>query len=177
MSYLFGTRGVLDALGDSSTTEGALTVAEVRLGDDVFTLLSPLDFSVTLTNTGAGIVASGTARARVRSSCVRCLGEYESDVTVVVDGFYVRPEHDVDLPEEQEREHIVDERIDLEPAIFQAFVLELPFAPTCRVDCAGLCPRCGADRNEGPCGCPGEDDASPFAALRESFPAPARDED
>jgi uncharacterized protein len=171
MSYLLGTRGVLDALGDSSTTEGTLAVAEVRLGDDVFTLLDPLDFSVTLTNTGAGIVAAGTAKTRVRTSCVRCLGEFESDVVAVVDGFYVRPEHDVDLPEEQEREHIVDERIDLEPAIFQAFVLELPFAPTCRADCAGLCPSCGADRNEGPCGCPDQGDASPFAVLREAFPS------
>ena len=29
----------------------------------------------------------------------------------------------------------------------------LPLAPLCRPDCAGLCPSCGADRNEGPCGC------------------------
>jgi uncharacterized protein len=176
MSYLVGTRGVLDALGDSATTEGTLAVEDVRLGDDVFTLLSPLAFSVTVTNTGAGIVAAGTVRTRVRTSCVRCLGEFESDVAAAVDGFYVRPEHDVDLPEEQEREHIVDERIDLEPAIFQAFVLELPFAPTCRAECPGLCPSCGADRNEGPCGCPGQGDASPFAVLREAFPPTPSDD-
>jgi uncharacterized protein len=177
MSYLVGTRGVLDALGDSTTIEGSLAVGEVRLGDDVFTLLSPLAFAVTLTNTGAGIVAAGTASARVRTACVRCLAEYESDLSAQVDGFYVRPEHDVDLPEEQEREHIVDERIDLEPAVFQAFVLELPFAPTCRTDCPGLCPTCGADLNEGACSCPGGDDGSPFAVLREAFPPPPPDHD
>jgi uncharacterized protein len=176
MSHIVVTRGCLDALGDSYTTEGALAVEEVRLGDDVFTLLEPLSFSVTLTNTGAGIVAAGSAHTRVRATCVRCLGEYESDVTAPVDGFYVRPEQDVDLPEEQEREHIVDERIDLEPAIFQAFVLELPFAPTCRAECPGLCPSCGADRNEGPCGCLGQGDASPFAVLREAFPPTASDD-
>jgi uncharacterized protein len=32
-------------------------------------------------------------------------------------------------------------------------VLELPMAPLCRDDCAGLCPQCGANRNEGDCGC------------------------
>ena len=37
-----------------------------------------------------------------------------------------------------------------------ALLLELPMAPRCREDCAGLCPRCGADRNLGPCGCDAE---------------------
>jgi len=26
-------------------------------------------------------------------------------------------------------------------------------APLCMEDCAGLCPQCGANRNEGDCGC------------------------
>ena len=34
-----------------------------------------------------------------------------------------------------------------------AIVLELPMAPLCREDCRGLCPQCGADRNEAECGC------------------------
>jgi uncharacterized protein len=34
-----------------------------------------------------------------------------------------------------------------------AIVLELPMAPLCRDDCRGLCPQCGADRNEADCGC------------------------
>jgi uncharacterized protein len=29
----------------------------------------------------------------------------------------------------------------------------VPIAPHCREDCQGLCPRCGADLNQGPCGC------------------------
>jgi uncharacterized protein len=172
MSHLIGTRDVLDVLGDSHTAEGELAVDGVRVADDVFVFAGPAPFTVTLTNTGAGIVADGTVRGRVRSTCVRCLTESESDIVARVEGFYVRPEEDVDLPQEQEREHIVDDRIDLEPAVFQALVLELPFAPTCRPDCAGLCQRCGADLNQGPCGCPAGDDSSPFEVLRQAFPAP-----
>ena len=48
---------------------------------------------------------------------------------------------------------IVDETIDLGPLARDAVVLELPMAPLCREDCAGLCPQCGANRNEGDCGC------------------------
>jgi len=35
----------------------------------------------------------------------------------------------------------------------EVILLEVPAAPICRPDCAGLCPRCGADRNAGPCAC------------------------
>lgn len=40
--------------------------------------------------------------------------------------------------------------IDLEPILRDAVVLELPFTPLCRPDCAGLCPECGADLNRDP---------------------------
>jgi uncharacterized protein len=34
----------------------------------------------------------------------------------------------------------------------EAVLLDLPLAPLCRPDCAGLCPECGADLNAGDCG-------------------------
>ena len=40
--------------------------------------------------------------------------------------------------------------IDLEPVLRDAVVLELPFQPLCRPDCAGLCPQCGANLNDDP---------------------------
>ena len=48
---------------------------------------------------------------------------------------------------------IDDDVIDLAPLVRDSVVLELPGAPLCREDCAGLCPQCGANLNEGPCGC------------------------
>jgi uncharacterized protein len=36
----------------------------------------------------------------------------------------------------------------------------------CDPACKGLCPRCGADLNEGPCGCTAEDMDSRWEALR-----------
>ncbi len=34
-----------------------------------------------------------------------------------------------------------------------ALLLDLPVAPLCRDDCAGLCPSCGIDRNQSTCDC------------------------
>jgi len=47
------------------------------------------------------------------------------------------------------------DRIDLAPLAREALLLELPLAPLCQAECAGLCPTCGADLNAGPCGCAG----------------------
>ena len=33
-------------------------------------------------------------------------------------------------------------------------MLALPTRPLCAEECRGLCPRCGANLNAGPCGCP-----------------------
>jgi uncharacterized protein len=41
----------------------------------------------------------------------------------------------------------------LRPLVRDALLLELPLAPLCRPDCRGLCARCGADLNAGPCSC------------------------
>ena len=40
--------------------------------------------------------------------------------------------------------------IDLEPVLRDAAMLDLPFIPLCREDCAGLCPTCGVNLNDDP---------------------------
>lgn len=42
--------------------------------------------------------------------------------------------------------------LDLSPILSEAFALELPYTALCREDCKGLCPICGANRNEVNCG-------------------------
>jgi uncharacterized protein len=43
--------------------------------------------------------------------------------------------------------------IDLTEAVREEVGFAVPTYPLCREDCAGLCPHCGADLNEGPCAC------------------------
>jgi len=55
--------------------------------------------------------------------------------------------------------------IQLDSVCLELISLALPVKPLCREDCAGLCPRCGVDRNETPCGCSEAAPNSPFAVL------------
>ena len=48
---------------------------------------------------------------------------------------------------------IRDERLDLDGLVREDILLELPTKFLCREDCRGLCPICGKNLNDGPCGC------------------------
>ena len=67
---------------------------------------------------------------------------------------------------------VAGDSLESAPLVREQIVLELPAKPLCRVDCAGLCPRCGADRNLGECRC-GDTAADPrweaLSALRDKL--------
>lgn len=59
-------------------------------------------------------------------------------------------------------------QLDLTELVRQHLVMALPMAPLCRLDCRGLCPACGADRNEGTCDC-ADDETDPRLRVLRAF--------
>lgn len=61
-----------------------------------------------------------------------------------------------ELSSEQDDDAFVavpEERLDLDELLREDILLDLPSKFLCSPDCKGLCPRCGKNLNEGPCGC------------------------
>ena len=106
-----------------------------------------VDLDVELEAVSDGILASGRVDARWAAECRRCLRPIEGGVTA---GFRELFEPH---PTEGETWPLRQERVDLEPLAREAVLVELPLAPLCQEDCRGLCSTCGADLNQGPCGC------------------------
>ena len=166
MPYKVEIRSLLESLSASRDVSGSFAAPDVELGEQTYSFDGPIEFDVTLTNGGAGVVLAGEARAKVVTPCVRCLVDFTSEVTAEVEGFYVRPGHEKVFPEEQEVELVADDStVDLEPAILQSVVVELPFAPVHDPGCKGICPACGTDLNSGTCDCGQTAPPSPFDAL------------
>lgn len=119
------------------------------IGIDVIAVppASPIRLDLTLESVSEGVLVSGTAEVSLVGECARCLDEVTDTLVVDVQDLFVYPESEAT---EEEAGRIVDERIDLEPLLRDAVVLELPLAPLCRDDCAGLCPVCGANLNDDP---------------------------
>ncbi len=83
--------------------------------------------------------------ASLRGPCMRCLEPARPEVSV--------DSREVDQPgdvEELRSPYVEDDVIDLRGWARDALALALPAQLTCRPDCAGLCPQCGANLNEDP---------------------------
>ncbi len=104
-----------------------------------------------------GVLVQGEMSGTYLAQCRRCVKDVRQDFSFTGSEVY-RPAADV----WEEGYVIKDESIDLEPMVRDTVALRLPESPLCREDCAGLCPRCGADLNEGACGC----EAAPEGDLR-----------
>jgi uncharacterized protein len=59
--------------------------------------------------------------------------------------------------------------IDLSEAVRQYILLAMPMKPLCREDCAGLCPRCGCNRNIDSCDCSDSGVDPRFAVLAKFY--------
>ena len=63
--------------------------------------------------------------------------------------------------------YLIDgQSIELDDIIIPALLLAVDFAYYCKPDCKGLCPKCGKNLNEGPCGCSTREIDSRLAVLQ-----------
>lgn len=108
---------------------------------------SPIHLDLRLEAVVEGVLVTGTAEVMVTGECARCLEPIEDDLTIDVQELFLYPGTDVD---DEEASRIEGELIDLEPVVRDGVVLDLPFTPLCRPDCAGLCPDCGQNLNAEP---------------------------
>lgn len=150
-----------------------------RPGDSVIPDDAEVTCDVELQSFPGGVMVRGTVTGPWKGACRRCTGPVEGELRVSVRERFVDTET-LALGGDEEAYPIVEDRLDLEPLVHDVVVLELPVAPLCAEDCPGLCPWCGADRNQEECGCvpPVDPRWASLDVLRSApleAPAPAHD--
>jgi uncharacterized protein len=120
----------------------------------------PVAIDLLLERVPEGIVVRGNLTAAWSSACSRCLEPVGGEISVHVDELFEAH------PLEGETYQLDEDAIDLEPMVRDALLLELPLAPLCNDDCAGLCATCGANRNQTHCECATTELDPRWAALR-----------
>ena len=111
---------------------------------------------------------SGRIEGRVETECRRCLADVAAPMAE--DAHFVFAEAGDAEVEDDPDVYQLDPRsleLDLRPAVREQWLLGVPAFVECRPDCKGLCPTCGADLNEGPCGCAAQATDPRWDALRE----------
>lgn len=128
--------------------------------EDVF-WREPIEWSGTIQRFGADIYCRGTSRADIVQPCSRCLKDVSLTLKVGATFFFVpdrsvegEGNEEVEVASEESDMYLYDGgEVGLREPVRDSLIMAVPLQPFCREDCQGLCSRCGADLNDGPCGC------------------------
>lgn len=147
------------------------TDEELGLDKELYRFPDPIAVTLTVHKSHDEAIIEGRVTTTAYAECVRCL----DDVTIRVNETFRRVASIV--PDSQVEEDTGDPDFtflpeslpdwDLAEPLREVIQLALPDNPLCREDCRGLCPTCGANRNQESCNCNGAKDRNPMAQLGE----------
>lgn len=144
--------------------EGGPEFEGVRLG-------GPLTVHAQYALESDALRVKGKIRTWIEASCSRCLKDMQFEVDERFNEVFVERAGDQDTYTFSREA----KRVSLDQMVRDMLLTVLPMQLLCSEDCKGLCPKCGANLNEGPCGCGDGGDArnmdenNPFAKLKDLF--------
>lgn len=119
---------------------------------------------------GLDVFFRGDLHGQVIGTCARCLEEYSFDLDhpfmfVLTPRVAAGTEPKAPSGDDLAFSYYEGDEIDVTPLVYEQTILALPTRPLCAENCRGLCPRCGANLNAGPCGCPAAPSDSRLAGI------------
>jgi uncharacterized protein len=128
-----------DRRTSSAPAELGVEMVRVPTGAD-------LELEVLLEGVTEGVLVTATVTAPLAGECARCLEPFTSATSVRFQELYTLEEGAA-----ASDGYVLDGGVlDLESALRDALVLELPLSPLCADDCLGLCPQCGVRLADAP---------------------------
>lgn len=155
---------VLKDYGGKIQISGDVSMEDVAFLGETFSFDAPLHIEGSITNNTKSLELQAEVTGSTGVHCARCT----KPMTVPVE-FSLR---EILVQDEQAVSDDVDVivfsgySLDITEIVINNFLMQVPGKYLCREDCKGLCPKCGADRNAGDCGC-AEDIDPRWAALAE----------
>ncbi|MFA5309460.1 MAG: DUF177 domain-containing protein [Dehalococcoidales bacterium] len=126
-----------------------------------------------LLRTQRSILVKCALKSEVDLVCSRCLGRFRQPLKIKFEEeFY--PTLDAQTgtplpPPEDTNLFTIDQQhtLDITEAVRQYSLLAIPMKPLCKKECAGLCPTCGKNLNQGKCDCPTDNTDPRWSRLAE----------
>jgi uncharacterized protein len=153
----------LKDLDEKVELEGVFDPGSLDFSGDILRQVGPLAWSASAERVGEEIRIAGRLSVTTESSCSRCLEPARCDIQKSFDLFFrerdeaLFDEDDVELTEEDTRTaFFVGTQLAIGDLLREQVLLALPMKVLCRLDCKGLCPVCGTNRNQNTCTCSGE---------------------
>ncbi len=130
---------VQTARGDKAPFEFGAT-AEKLFGEALEDFEGEIKISGEVEDVGRCYVVRGRIECKKIFTCDRCLTQATENQV-----------HEFE--EEFDKSEAVEDLIDVTELLRDELLAGQPMKNLCKADCKGLCPKCGANLNEGECGC------------------------
>ena len=130
---------VQTARGSKAPFEFSAT-AEKLFGEDLVDFEGDIKIVGEVEDVGRCFVVRGQIKCKKIFICDRCLTQATENQV-----------HEFE--EEFDRAEAIDDLIDVTELLRDELLAAQPMKNLCKADCKGLCPKCGANLNEGECSC------------------------
>lgn len=150
----FDVRPILHAPGKQRTFQFEMDLSDVEFAGR-FPAVRPVEVEGEVRNSADVVELRLTARTTLDAVCDRCGKAFSQDKEV---SFRCMLSEELQNGESDDIVLIEDGMVDVADLARTAFILEMDTKTLCSEDCKGLCARCGADLNLGPCSCEKEPD-------------------
>ncbi len=151
---LFDVKPILHTPGKQLDFQFALDLSDMEFAGR-YPISRPVCVSGRVRNSADVLDLELTARSTLDAVCDRCGKAFLQDKEIP---FACLLAEQLENGENDEIVLLEDGKVDLGDLARTAFILGMDTKTLCSEDCKGLCPRCGADLNLGPCSCKKEAD-------------------
>lgn len=129
-------------------------------GEDGF-VLKKVDVACAVHRMREDVFVEGSLTTTAEMPCGRCLETTCLSLRSTFHYTFTPPpslqQEDMELSEtDLDFAYYEDDTIDLDAALFEQVLLQVPIKPLCAESCRGLCPHCGVNLNATSCDCRGE---------------------
>lgn len=133
--------------------------------DEGYIFDSPVNLEGRLANFGGMLKLKGVLNTLYTAKCFRCLKSMQCKIDVEINEDFIESEKaGVDEAYTYEGNFL-----ELDKAVKDNIILNLPVRQLCTEDCKGLCPQCGCDLNENKCECKDENINPQMEVLKNFF--------
>lgn len=154
---------ILKELGGKVTLNGTVCLNDIGFLGGTYSFKEPVNVLGDISNNGKSLILRAKCAGTMLTQCARCMKEITVPIAFKLDENLVQGDDGNSYDEDV----IVfaGTAIEIDGIVADGFLMNVGGKYLCREDCRGLCPHCGADLNEGECGCDSDTIDPRWAAL------------
>lgn len=149
----------LKSIEHETEIDSVLGAEEIDLKPETVRIVSDVVIKTVVKKSDHKVDAEGRLQTDVEADCDRCLEPTKRTLNIEFHLAFVTPEHfpadkDTEISgEDLDVDILKDDSLDLNEIVREQILLNLPQQVFCKVDCKGLCAKCGANLNLIDCNC------------------------